>query len=73
MNTPEDKQWDLQKIILLTGLGSSMLVTIILVSSPLILMVVGQPIPDALNQWAGIALGFLFGTFGSILKDFVTK
>jgi ABC-type siderophore export system fused ATPase/permease subunit len=30
-------------------------------------------LPEELAQWCGIALGFLFGSFTSIVKDFITE
>lgn len=71
--TPEQEQWDTRKVILLTGLGATMLITIILVTAEIMLMLFGKPIPSELNQWASMALGFLFGTFGTILQDFASK
>lgn len=71
--SPETERWDLAKVIVLTGLGATILISIILISTAMALMLIERAVPDTLNQWSGVALGFLFGTFGSILKDFVTK
>lgn len=73
IETPEDERWDISKVIVLTGLGATILIAIIMIGTAMALMLLAMSVPQELNQWAGVALGFLFGTFGSILKDFVTK
>lgn len=64
-------RFNVAKIIVLTGFALTMLVCLILVCVSSYLLISIGTIPDALREWAGLALGYLFGTFSALIKDFI--
>lgn len=60
--------------IILSGWVLTILTMVSIIGAALWLMVARDfaKLPEELAQWCGIALGFLFGTFTSIVKDFIT-
>lgn len=60
--------------ILLSGWIVSVLLILSIVAAAVYLQVVEPhtPLPDTLREWSGIAIGFLFGNFFSIVKDYVS-
>lgn len=43
------------------------------VGTVIVLSILERPVPDTLQNWGGIIIGFYFGTFISLLKDYVTE
>lgn len=60
--------------ILISGWILSVLLILSIVSASVYLQVLHPdvPIPDTLREWAGISIGFLFGNFFTIIKEYVT-
>lgn len=74
MTGPVDrKKGELVRIIIATGWGLSLLtmVGIIFISLYLIGFKDYTDLPDVLKQWGSLALGFLFGSFPSIVKEYM--
>ena len=46
-------------------------ISLIVVISVVLLALYGQPIPDVLSNWGGIILGFYFGQFINMVKDYM--
>lgn len=59
--------------IILSGWVLTILTMVSIIGAALWLMLARDlaKLPEELAQWCGIALGFLFGTFTSIVKDFI--
>lgn len=59
--------------IILSGWVLTILTMVSIIGTALWLIVAQDfaKLPEELAQWCGIALGFLFGTFTSIVKDFI--
>lgn len=57
--------------IILSGWILILLTMVTIMGAALAMMWQGRIVPDKLADWAGIALGFLFGTFATIVKDFI--
>lgn len=47
------------------------LIAVIVIGGVIVLSFVGKPIPDQLSNWGGIILGFYFGQFVSLVKDYM--
>jgi hypothetical protein len=47
------------------------LISVSVIGGVLLLAFTNRPIPDELSNWGGIILGFYFGQFISIVKDYM--
>ena len=47
------------------------LISLIVVMSVVVIAITGHAIPDVLSNWGGIILGFYFGQFISLVKDYM--
>ena len=47
------------------------LISVIVIGGVIYLALSGHPIPDELSNWGGIILGFYFGTFVGLIKDYI--
>lgn len=47
------------------------IISISVVGGVILLAFIDKPIPDQLSNWGGIILGFYFGQFISIVKDYM--
>jgi len=59
--------------IIITGWFLLILICVIIVTSTLYLMVSGNSVPETLLTWTSTVLGFLFGTFISLIKEFMNS
>ncbi len=59
--------------IILSGWILTILTMVAIIGTALYMMTARDyaKLPEELAQWCGIALGFLFGSFTSIVKDFI--
>lgn len=59
--------------IILSGWALSALTAFVIVLGAVYMMVISpdHTCPPVLREWAGTTLGFLFGTFMTMVKDFV--
>ena len=59
--------------IIISGWFITLLTMIAILGTALYLMLARDfaKLPEELAQWAGVALGFLFGTFTGIVRDYV--
>lgn len=58
--------------IILSGWIITLIAMLAIMGSALYLVVQGHEVPKTLEQWAGMALGFLFGTFNGVVKEYVS-
>lgn len=58
--------------IIVSGWLVTLVTMVALIGSAMWLLLEGRPVPEELRQWAGIALGFLFGAFAGIVRDYIT-
>jgi len=47
------------------------LISITVVVSVVTIAILGKPIPEQLSNWGGIILGFYFGQFINLVKDYI--
>jgi hypothetical protein len=59
--------------IILSGWVVSVLLIMSIVAASVYLQVMfpNNPVPDTLREWSGICMGFLFGNFFSIVKEYL--
>ena len=71
---PSTRTKNLVTGILISGWILSVLVILFIVTASVYLQFLHPetPLPDTLREWAGISIGFLFGNFWSIIKEYVT-
>ena len=71
-NDPMDaRKVKLVRLIILSGWILTLMLMISVVGSALFLGVTGQEVPKLLEQWGGVALGYLFGSFSKIIADYI--
>lgn len=69
-----DKRKDkIVRWIILTGWVFTLLAMIAILGAAVYQVMLGNDIPETLKNWGGIALGFLFGTFQTTIKDYVNE
>jgi tetrahydromethanopterin S-methyltransferase subunit F len=73
-NRPSSRTKNIVTGIILSGWVVSVLLIMSIVASSVYLQIANPtvPLPDTLREWAGIAMGFLFGNFFSIIKEYMT-
>lgn len=67
----DSRKVKLVRLIILSGWVLTLLLMISIVGAALYLSIAGQEVPKMLEQWGGVALGFLFGSFSKIVADYV--
>lgn len=74
VNKPSLRTKNVVTGILISGWILSVLVILFIVSASVYLLTMYPtvPLPDTLREWSGISIGFLFGSFFTIIKDYVT-
>ena len=74
VNRPVSRRKNIITGIILSGWIVSVLLIMSVVASSVYLLVTqpSVPLPDTLREWAGIAMGFLFGNFFNIVRDYLT-
>lgn len=65
------ERFDIAKIVVLSGWSLTILVCIIVIATATWCVVQRQTIDTPLKEWASMCLGFLFGAFVSLVKDFI--
>lgn len=68
---PDKRKVKLVQLIILSGWVLTLLLMVGIVGASIVLMMMGHEVPETLKQWGSIALGFLFGGFIGIVKDYV--
>lgn len=71
---PSNRTKNIVTVILISGWVLSVFLILSIVAASVYLQVINPsiPLPDTLREWSGIAIGFLFGNFFSIIKEYVT-
>jgi tetrahydromethanopterin S-methyltransferase subunit F len=71
---PSSRTKNLVTGILISGWILSVLLILSIVSASVYLQIMhpDTPLPDTLREWSGISIGFLFGNFFTIIKEYVT-
>jgi hypothetical protein len=73
-NKPNSRTRTVVTVIIISGWIVSVLLILSILASSVYLQVAypEAPLPDTLREWSGIAMGFLFGNFFSIIKEYLT-
>jgi len=66
-----EKRFITSRGIIVTGWVALLLVGISIILANVYLWVTGSMVPSALENWGSMVLGFLFGTFISLIKEFI--
>lgn len=61
------------KIMMIVGFSMAMMLVLALVGTGLAMFWTAKPIPQELSSWANIALGFIFGVFPGLIKDWMAR
>jgi hypothetical protein len=64
-------RFDIAKIVVLSGWALTIMVCIAIIGSSTYLLMTKGVLDGALKEWASTCLGFLFGAFVSLVKDFI--
>lgn len=72
MSDPTEDTRDTVKIVILSGWSLTLLVCLTIIGAA-IYKALADPNMEPLKQWAGMCLGFLLGSFVSMVKDYTTK
>lgn len=67
----KEDRFDAAKGIVVTGWLLLIVMSVGIVGSTIYFWIAGRPVPETLENWGSMVLGFLFGTFISLLKDFI--
>jgi hypothetical protein len=68
------ERFDTAKVVALSGWALTLFVCVVLIGAAAWRLAAGMPLDDTLKQWAGMALGFLFGNgVLGLVKDFVAS
>lgn len=59
--------------IIVTGWILLIVLCMLVVGTTLYLMFLGQPVPKNLENWTSTVIGFLFGTFVTLIKEFMSE
>jgi len=65
-------RFDAAKGIVLTGWVLLIVMSMGIVGTTMWMWISGQPVPETLANWGSMVLGFLFGAFIGLLKDFIS-
>jgi hypothetical protein len=66
------KRFDTAQMVVMSGWSLTILVCLCIIGAAVYQAVFMGPIESALKDWAGMCLGFLLGSFVSLVKDFIT-
>lgn len=67
-----DDRYNIAKIIVLSGWALTLMVCFVIIIGAVYQTLTGT-LDDALKGWAQLSLGFLFGSFVALVKDFMPK
>ena len=70
-DTNANERFDIAKIVVLSGWSLTIVTCLAIIGSATYLLVSKVSIDGPLKEWASTCLGFLFGTFVSLVKDFI--
>jgi len=59
------------RAVIISGWVMTMAMTFGLIGAAVALWYMRIEVPDELKQWAAMSLGFLFGTFPTMLRDYI--
>jgi len=61
------------RAIILSGWIMTLATMMAIVGASLWLTLTGKIVPETLGNWTGVALGFLFGNFSSIVANYIKE
>jgi hypothetical protein len=67
------ERFDIAKVVVLSGWSLTILVCIMIIGTATYNVVTHQAIDAPLKEWASMCLGFLFGAFVAMVKDFISN
>lgn len=65
-------RFDAAKGVVLTGWILLMLTCVGIIAANVLLWVTGNEVPETLSNWGSAVIGFLFGSFITLLKEFIS-
>ena len=71
--TPENElkqRFSIAKIVITTGWILTLVTAVVILLSAVFMVVTNQPVPEVIQNWGGMILGFLFGNLFGLIKDF---
>jgi hypothetical protein len=71
MDDNSKDRFDIAKIIVLSGWSLTILVCLVVIGMAVYSMTFHSDVAAPLKEWGGMCLGFLLGSFVSLVKDFI--
>lgn len=69
----EDQQrFKTSNTMVIIGWGLLTAVTVIILGASVYMAIMGMPLDETLKNWGGTVLGFLFGSFVTIVREFMS-
>jgi hypothetical protein len=65
------ERFDVSKLVVLSGWSLTLLVCIVVIGSAVYMSLTQGSIDAPVKDWASTCLGFLFGAFVGLVKDFI--
>lgn len=66
-------RYDTTKVVILSGWSLTVGVCLLIISAAVFSATHAGVLDPDLKNWAGMCLGFLFGSFVGLVKDFIAK
>jgi cytochrome c oxidase assembly factor CtaG len=67
-----NERFDVAKLVVLSGWSLTILVCILVIGAAVYMVLTRASIDAPIKEWASTCLGFLFGAFVSLVKDFIS-
>jgi hypothetical protein len=67
------ERFDIAKLVVLSGWSLTVLACLLIIAASTYMTISAKSIEGPLKEWGGTCLGFLFGSFMSLLKDFLNE
>ena len=70
---PDKRRGMVVRAVIISGWIITLLTMVAVIGSAMWAVLSKGAAPEELRQWAGVALGFLFVTFTSIVRDYISE
>jgi hypothetical protein len=68
----ENERFDIAKVVVLSGWSLTLLACLTVIGAAVYSLAVHRSIDPALEKWATLCFGFLFGSISALVKDFIS-
>lgn len=68
----DQERFKTSNTMVIIGWGLLTVVTVIIVGASVYMAIMGMPLDETLKTWGGTVLGFLFGSFVTIVREFMS-